>query len=380
MDRPRQGIRTTLLLFVLLCLGLPALGSTRPLALKGQLTGWLDWGEGSFSESRLGLRYIPELSWTHDLGSERSLDLALALEGVSWGLVEDVFSTSETELYRGWVRYGTPRMEIRAGLQKLDFGPAFLLRSLRWFDRIDPRDPLQLTEGVNGLLGRFYFKDNANLWLWGLIGDDEPKGLETIASEDGSLEVGGRFQRPAGNGELAFTYHHRRQAPDLPGDEPVLLDEDRFALDGKWDVGAGIWFEAVLSRREQGPLPLPYRRFLTLGADYTLPYGTGVHVLGEHLWLGAGEDPLDADETAHISALSTDFGSGLLNRYSAIVSYDWERDALASYISWGRIYDNWSFYLNAYDNPETPLSYNDMGNRGTFGAGRGVQILVVFNH
>ncbi len=39
------------------------------------------------------------------------------------------------------VRFATNQMETRPGLQKVGFGPVFLLRSLRRFDRLDPRDP-----------------------------------------------------------------------------------------------------------------------------------------------------------------------------------------------------------------------------------------------
>jgi len=53
-------------------------------------------------------------------------------------------------------------------LQKINFGSATLFRLLMWFDRIDPRDPLKLTDGVYGLLLRYYFHNNTNIWLWGL--------------------------------------------------------------------------------------------------------------------------------------------------------------------------------------------------------------------
>lgn len=33
------------------------------------------------------------------------------------------------------------------------------------FDQVDPRDPLKLTDGVRGLLGRYCFLNNADIWL-----------------------------------------------------------------------------------------------------------------------------------------------------------------------------------------------------------------------
>ena len=76
-----------------------------------------------------------------------------------------------------------------------------LLRPLMWFDRIDPNDPLQLTEGVYGLLLKYTFLNNANIWLWGLYGNDDPKGWEAVPTQRKSAEYGGRLQAPFLSGE-----------------------------------------------------------------------------------------------------------------------------------------------------------------------------------
>jgi hypothetical protein len=65
-------------------------------------------------------------------------------------------SNGDIKPYRLWARYSTSQLEIRAGLQKINFGSANILRPLMWFDQMDPRDPLQLTDGVWGILGRYY--------------------------------------------------------------------------------------------------------------------------------------------------------------------------------------------------------------------------------
>jgi len=366
-----KNVNEHLLILAFFCLG--GLGFCGLEAPDGQLSGWFDIGEGSFSDSRLGIRYIPTFSWEHERDAGGKWDLEVALNAQSWGRLDDTFSNSDVKLYRGWLRYSSPKLEVRAGLQKLEFGPATLLRSLRWFDRIDPRDPLKLTEGVEGLLGRVHLKNNASFWLWGLKGEDEAKGLESVASEDDSLEIGGRFQHSIGEGELAYTYHHRREAP-----ESGPREEQRYALDGKWDLVAGLWFEAVVSRRADVTGELNTQHFLTLGADYTLPLGNGLHVVAENLWLGLAESPLASGRDTNYSALALDTSSGLLNRFFAVFSYDWERQGLSTYLSWARVYDKWSFYLNAYDNPRTTQATMTSGE--TFGRGKGVQILVVFNH
>ncbi|MCK7489842.1 MAG: ABC transporter ATP-binding protein [Anaerotruncus sp.] len=40
---------------------------------------------------------------------------------------------------------------------------------MMWFDTIDPRDPLQLTDGVYALLLRYYTRGNANFWAWAML-------------------------------------------------------------------------------------------------------------------------------------------------------------------------------------------------------------------
>lgn len=139
-------------------------------------------------------------------------------------------------------------MEVRLGLQKINFGSANMLRPLMWFDQLDPRDPLQLTDGVWGLLGRYYFLNNANLWVWGLYGNNQQKMWETGNTYSGFPELGGRFQTPVPRGELAFTYHYRKadlSEHSLLSNQPTSVGENRVGIDGKWDLGVGLWFEAV---------------------------------------------------------------------------------------------------------------------------------------
>ena len=58
--------------------------------------------------------------------------------------------------HRYWVRYSNEKLETRLGLQKVVFGPSFILRSLSWFDTIDLRDPKGQTDGVEAFRLRWY--------------------------------------------------------------------------------------------------------------------------------------------------------------------------------------------------------------------------------
>ena len=108
-------------------------------------------------------------------------------------------------------------------------------------DPRDPRDPLQITEGVYGVLVREYLPRNFTVWAWGLYGNEHLKGLELSPTHERTPEYGGRFQAPLSKGEIAFTTHYRRADlskgfSSVDAGEDPLARENRYGLDGKWDV------------------------------------------------------------------------------------------------------------------------------------------------
>ena len=215
---------------------------------KGLVSVWLFDNFERSSDTQLGGRFIPEFSLGQPVSSSFSLDMNVSIYG--YGLAEfrssaDIRTEGEVKPYRFWLRLSSSQFEARLGLQKINFGSATLLRPLMWFDSLDPGDPLQLTDGVYGLLVRYYLQNNANIWLWGLYGNDTAKGWESIATADDTGEYGGRLQVPLLTGELALTYH-RRGFDLVPGPEaPVSLPgervaESRIGLDRKWGLGGGL--------------------------------------------------------------------------------------------------------------------------------------------
>ena len=186
-----------------------------------------------------------------------------------------------------------------------------------WFDRIDPRDPLQITDGVTGLLLRYYFKNNANIWLWGLYGNPDTKGWETQPTADKTPEFGGRFQAPLFSGEAGLTFHQRRLAP---GSEAAAFrpTEKRFALDGKWDLGIGLWTEASFVHQDDPAAPFSWQRSLALGVDYTFKLGNGLYLLAEH-FLSQGAASLFGSGGSSVSF------SALLARYPLVCWTTWAR-------------------------------------------------------
>lgn len=331
----------------------------------GQVSGWVVIGD----EFKAGAQYVPEINIIHRVNETKSIDGEISLNA---SISED---DSDLEFYRWWVRYGSEQMEIRAGLQKINFGAAKILRSLRWFDRVDVRDPLELTEGVYGALGRYYFLNNANFWIWGLYGNDDPKGLEVYGTDKDTLELGGRYQFPVPSGETALSFHQR----DISDDDwnrkrkssTSKGREYRYAFDGSWDIGVGIWCEAFLSELQITEDETLWGKYLTLGSDYTFDFGPGIHVLGEHFVHRSKEDIKEEYNNYNVSALSVDFSIGILDTIRAIGYFNWEERSFSSYFGLQRTYDNWIINVSLFSNSDDET--------GTY-SGTGAQGLVTYNY
>lgn len=354
---------------------------------KGQLSSWFIWNENKSIGNQVGIRGIPEVSLkklfknNYLVDCELSLNIFRACEANTFS---DFQFKGKIKPYRMWFRFSTNQFEARVGLQKINFGSALLMRPLMWFDTIDPRDPLQLTDGVYGLLLRYYFINNANVWLWGLYGNDENKGWETFPSDKKSFEYGGRIQYPLFTGEIGVSYHFRKMdfsknaSTDLIYRDEIV-PENRFALDGKWDIGIGLWFEGAVFHQNTQELLLNYQRMLTLGADYTFGIGNGIHILSEYFTVAASEKIFQKGEGGKFSALMADYAVGLIDQVFGILYYDWENKNLYRFLRWQKTYDNWSFHLMGFWNPDQNLLYQIQTDKNFF-AGKGFQIMVVFNH
>jgi hypothetical protein len=371
--------RRLLFLSLLLSAGL----SLRPATITWaqQCSAWFSLNDDSPSTPRLGLRWQPSLFLDAALGgpwkldSELSLDAAGSLAAPGW---RDPEFTGDIRTYRLWLRLSSARFEARLGLQKINFGSAMLFRPLMWFDRIDPRDPLQITDGVTGLLLRYYFKGNANLWLWGLFGNRDAKGWETRPTARGAPEFGGRFQAPLPRGEAGVSLHFRR--PDPGVDAPWT--ESRLALDGKWDLAVGLWVEAAVSRQRDPASPFLWQRMLTLGVDYTFTLGNGLYLLAEHFLSGGSRSLLgSAGNGAALSALLARYPLGVIDALSAVFYFDWRHGQVYNFASWQRTYDRWQFNLMLFWNPRqaliAPGAAAQPGN-ATF-SGRGFELLAAWN-
>ncbi len=340
------------------------------ISFQGQASGWL----ALTKKPEIGLRYIPEFRLARSLDDEKTIDAEIALNSfISMPFDSPGEGDSDLDLYRLWLRYSSSQFETRLGLQKINFGPAKIMRSLMWFDKLDPQDPFNLTDGVYAMLIRYYFLNNANVWIWGLPGNDTLKGLEFVKTDDDHVEFGGRFQFPMPSGELAISYNQRQVDPEdwaakMTG---LLTDglENRLAVDGIWDIGIGLWFEASAEKTKIDSDQQMLRGLATIGGDYTLE--SGIYLLYEHFVQFTGSEIDQMDLNSNLSVLSADYAISIMDRMNAIAYFDWERKDAYAYIGWQRTYDNWQINLIAFSNRDDSTA--------AFG-GKGAQFIVTYNH
>ncbi|MBZ0242644.1 MAG: hypothetical protein K8F24_05475, partial [Bacteroidales bacterium] len=291
---------------------------------------------GSFSpDNKLnffaGGRYLPELNYGYTFENATTLDFE-ASANMYASVLFHPFDSAQTEgdirPYRFWARYVGKQFELRAGLQKIDFGTATMLRPLQWFDEIDPRDPLKFTTGVYGLLGRYYFLNNANIWAWVLYGNESQRGFELLKNNSKIPEFGGRVQLPVPRGEIGVTYHHRNANSKNMQGFPAYdnIPENRFALDGKWDIEVGLWFEAVHINKAKNMGMLSNQSYLTLGIDYTFGLGNGLNMALENMLSAYDQDAFAFKNTANMTATSLNYPLGYFDNISVMLYYSWESD------------------------------------------------------
>ncbi len=352
---------------------------------KGQAQGWANYSSGNDLNFGLGLRYIPELTYTISLKNNKLIDFNASpnlFGSVNFHPFDSAHANAGISAYRAWARYASRQFELRLGLQKISFGSASVLRPLMWFDQIDPRDPLQLTNGVWGALGRYYFLNNANIWLWVLYGNEDVKGWERIKTHEQHPEFGGRMQLPVPKGEVGLSYHHRTadsRGLGIDNLEFARIPEDRIGLDGKWDIVVGFWLEGTWTHKNKAVGIYTNQTLLNAGVDYTFGIGNGLSVVAEQLVTSYDEKAFAFSAASTLTGTTLSYPIGLFDNLSTVFYYDWTHQNFYSFVNFQRDYKKLSLYLMAFWNPSNgqSIQQNDLVNPL---AGKGIQIMLVFNH
>ncbi|HUW93192.1 MAG TPA: hypothetical protein VMV74_08505 [Bacteroidales bacterium] len=355
------------------------------LGMKGQASAWMLFNGGNDLPVYAGGRYIPQLNLNLPLKNDKHIDFEASLNiNGSLGLnpFDSVKADGQVKPYRLWARYSSRQFEIRAGLQKINFGSASLMRPLMWFDEVDPRDPLHLTDGVWGILGRYYFLNNANIWLWGLYGNKDPRGWDFAGTNTRYPEVGGRIQLPVPKGEAALSYNYRiadtrNQGVTIP--QFSEIPENRIGFDIKLDLVVGFWLEGSWVTKNKDLGRLTNHEILNAGVDYTFSIGNGLYVVYEHLLASYDREAFRFQDRTSFSLFTVSYPVGLFDNISGIIYYDWKNRKAYSFVNWQKQFNSLTLYIMGYWNP---MNYNVpvQGGDKTLFAGKGIQIMLVLNH
>ena len=373
---------TTLALFLTIAQVVKAQDS---LQFKGQLSPWINLNFDNKLPLYMGGNYIPQVNYSHEISKNRLFDTELSANiygSAGFHPFDSARFNGKIKPYRAWIRYSSDQFELRLGLQKINFGSASILRPLMWFDQMDPRDPLQLTDGVWALLARYYFLNNANLWLWGLFGNHDPRAWEIVPTNKWIPEFGGRLQIPVPGGEAALSYHHRtadNRGMAIFSNYFEKIPEDRFGFDARWDWEAGLWIEGSWTRKQLNLGTLTNQEIFNAGIDYTFGIGSGLYVAYEHLLLSSDQKAFEFANKTSFSLLTANYPLGIFDKLTAIVFFNWTNKTAYNFVSWQKQFDNSILYLMGYWNP---VNYQLPAQSGTMNlfSGKGIQLMFVFNY
>jgi hypothetical protein len=360
-------------------------GNSQSADFSGQLSLYTHYNGNNAYPWWNGGRYIPQLNYNFysEAGSRFDMEVSATIFGnAGISNFKPLSTNGNLKPYRLWVRYSTNQFELRGGLQKINFGSATILRPLMWFDQVDPRDPLQLTDGVWGLLARYYFLNNATAWLWTLYGNENPKGWEMTGSNKNIPEAGGRLQVPAGTGEAAVSYHFRvADSRGLPDQELQFeeIPEHRIGFDARFDWVAGFWIESSWKKMNRDMGVFTNQEILNLGTDYTFNLGNGLAVIYEQLFAAFDEKPFEFKNTTVFSLVSASYPISLFDNLGLIVYYDWNNQSAYNFINWQRKFNHSVLYIMGYLNPMDYRIPARQTGEVLYG-GAGIQVMFVFNH
>jgi len=351
----------------------------------------MDGSEGTQTNRDAGIRYLPMIKLDYPVSDGLNFDTEITANLYTTGKNDENgnFQTIHDEkAYRLWTRLFTDQMEIRLGLQEISFGPGKILRSLRWFDQKDSRDPTHFSDGVKGLLFRYYFEDNTNFWGWVLDGNRNSMGISPLKTDENQMEMGGRIQIPLGSNELGVAIHQRKvdfyDFLNINSVKGLEITEQRIGIDMFWNLDVGVYFESTFLKLDQNAYLPEEQVFLTLGCDYTFDYADGIssvlEIMGVHLNF---DEENRFDTTFWLASLSEQMSLNLLDQLQVLIYRDFGSDVTSLNASWKRSYDD--FILNAVfyytSMPSTnPISSVQQYSFPEMSEGKGLRLLVQYNY
>ncbi|MDP6755288.1 MAG: hypothetical protein QF769_04140 [Candidatus Marinimicrobia bacterium] len=317
----------------------------------------------SYIESTMG--YIPTLSLFKELPDNQLVDMEWAYRLDRTYSGDSLLHYNESH-HRYWVRYSSEKLEARLGLQKIVFGPSYVLRSLSWFDTIDLRDPTGQTDGVEAIRLRLFPSNSLSLWSWAINNDQD------------TLSYGSRVELSNSAGEWGLTYHQDPSKSLQPIGQigiPVSGSHNRLAIDYRYDGFIGFWNESALISSDRSEIIMA-----TVGADYTLPIASGILVMAEYMSIS---NKIDSDElTQSYTALMASMPLGMVHQLMFISQFDLEENHSYNYLRWSSTYDHYSLnFILSISPKRTDYNIpNELLSNSLAGFGTGLQFMFIYNH
>ena len=358
--------RSQYLILILVGFNLNINGFAQSFSAKGQLwTSTLtsnDVPDGlSSTESTLG--YIPTLSLFKNLSNNQLVDIewAYRLDRAYSG--DSLLHNNESH-HRYWVRYASEKLEARLGLQKIVFGPSFVLRSLSWFDTIDLKDPTGQTDGVEAFRLRWFPSNSLSIWSW------------TILNDQDTLSYGSRVELSNSAGEWGLTYHQDpSKSLKVIGQIgiPVSGSHNRIAIDYRYDGFIGFWNESALIKSNRSDIIMA-----TIGADYTLPISNGILIMAEYMSISNKFDSYESSQS--YTALMASMPLGMVHQLMFISQFDLEENRSYNYLRWSSTYDHYSLNFILSISPKRSQYLPITMPNSLAGFGTGFQFMFIYNH
>ena len=313
----------------------------------------------SYIESTMG--YIPTLSLFKELPDNQLVDMEWAYRLDRTYSGDSLLHYNESH-HRYWVRYSSEKLEARLGLQKIVFGPSYVLRSLSWFDTIDLRDPTGQTDGVEAFRLRWFPSNSLSLWSWATNNDQD------------TLSYGSRVELSNAAGEWGLTYHQDpSKSLQQISQMGISGSHSRLAIDYRYDGFIGFWNESALIISNRSDIIMT-----TVGADYTLPIANGILVMAEYMSIS---NKIDSDELSQsFTAFMVSMPLGMVHQLMFISQLDLEENRSYNYLRWSSAYDHYSLNFILSISPKRSEYLPIIMPNTLAGFGNGFQFMFIYNH
>lgn len=343
---------------------------------RQKLASWMYFAESNQTTWNTGMMAIPQLQFSKHRPSGLLIDSEFSVKLMGSKLQIDQQNTFNgvLEPYRAWVRLSSNQFEFRLGLQKINFGSANSIRPLMWFDKLDPRDPLQLTPGTWAALFRYYFMNNANLWVWSILDREPSQGWYYFSDKALFPELGSRFQMPVKKGEIALSYNFREGKKN-----ETFRHQHLFGFDAKFNYLVSFWIEGT---HEYVPMTLSERPMTidlwNLGVDYTFGLGSGLLVSYEMIYYADQERLPGIKNQSFLSLVTASTSITPFDRVFGLIYWAHTSNTVFPFLTYQHQFDTWSANIMAYWNPQN-AAIPSMSNDYNSFLGKGIQLMIIYD-